>query len=219
MKYPNAAKGINKIFIAEILSILGAVLALIIAIMAVTNNVDTSLSGDAAAQALESTNIAAPFATLGIVMMVLMVVSFFLNFIGILNASKDEIGFKKALWALCASIAFSIAAGFLAGSNPRLANWLEVPSTLFELVVTIYVLEGIGTLADKLGKKNISEMSRSCRTWFMSALILSAAAQILVSIGVSNSALTSASGIAAALLQLVAYVVYVRVLSKARHME
>ena len=81
------------------------------------------------------------------------------------------------------------------------------------------MLEGIGTLADKLGKKNISEMSRSCRTWFMSALILSAAAQILVSIGVSNSALTSASGIAAALLQLVAYVVYVRVLSKARHME
>ena len=218
MKYSNAAKGISKIYIAEILSILGAVPAIIIAILAAANHVDTSLSGEAAAQTLKSANIGTAVVILGIVMIAAMLVSFILNLSGILDASKDEAGFKRALWALFASMAFGIIASILKSSNPRVSNWLQVPSTLFELVVTIYVLEGIGTLADNLGKKQISDMSRDCRTWLISALVLSAAAEILVSLGSTGSVLNTTSGIAAALLQIIAYVVYLRVLSKARHM-
>ena len=47
-----------------------------------------------------------------------------------------------------------IAAAIMQSSNPRISHWLEVPSTLFELVVTIYVLEGIGNLAGNFGKKD-----------------------------------------------------------------
>ncbi len=219
MKYPNAAKGINKIYIAEILSIFGAVLTIVMVIMASANHVNLSSSGEEAAQALQAAKIGAPFVIVAVVMMLVMLAAYILNLVGIINASKDEAGFKRALWVLLASMAFSIAASILENGNPRIANWLKVPSTLFELVVVIYVLEGIGNLASNLGKKQIVDMYAQCRTWFMCALILAAAAQIFVSIGDTGSALNTTSGIASGLLQIAAYVFYLRVLNKARLMQ
>ncbi len=219
MRYPNAAKGIKKIYLAEILGILAVVLAIVMVIMVAGSHVDTSISGEEAAQALQAANIGAPFVILGVAMMLLMLVSYFMNLSGIINASKDDEGFKRALWALLASIAFGVVAAILENSNARVANWLKVPSTLFELVVTIYVLEGIGNLARNLGKNEIVNLSKQCRTWMMCSLVLSAAAEVLVSLQVAESALKTTSGVAAGLLQIVAYVVYLRVLNQARLMQ
>ena len=219
MRYPNAAKGIKKIYLAEILGILAVVLAIVMVIMVADSHVDTSISGEEAAQALQAANIGAPFVILGVAMMLLMLVSYFMNLSGIINASKDDEGFKRALWALLASIAFGVVAAILENSNARVANWLEVPSTLFELVVMIYVLEGIGNLARNLVKNDIVDLGKQCRTWLMCALILAAVAEIFVAIGTEGSVLNTTSGVAAALLQLVAYVAYLRVLNRARQMQ
>lgn len=142
-----------------------------------------------------------------------------LNLSGIVNASKDDEGFKRALWALLASIAFGVVAAILENSNAKVASWLKVPSTLFELVVTIYVLEGIGNLARNLGKNDIADLSKQCRTWMMCALVLSAAAEVFVAVQAAESTLKTTSGIAASLLGIVAYVVYLWVLNKARLMQ
>ena len=219
MRYPNAAKGIKKIYLAEILSILAAVLAIVLVIIAAANKVDVNMTGEEATQALQSANAGAPFVILGAFMIVLMIVSFFMNFIGISNASKDEEGFRRALWVLVASIVFSVVGGLLENTNPKIASWLNVPAKLFELVVMIYVLEGIANLANNLGKRDIAGMSVQCKTWLMSALVLSAAAEFFVALGTTGSAFNTASGVAAALLQIVAYVVYLRVLNKARLMQ
>ena len=189
------------------------------AIMVAGNHVDTSISGEEAAQALQAANVGTPFVILGVAMMLLMLVSYFMNLSGIVNASKDDEGFKRALWALLASIAFGVVAAILENSNAKVASWLKVPSTLFELVVTIYVLEGIGNLARNLGKNDIADLSKQCRTWMMCALVLSAAAEVFVALGTTGSALNTTSGIAASLLGIVAYVVYLRVLNKARLMQ
>lgn len=53
----------------------------------------------------------------------------------------------------------------------------------------------------------------------MCALVLSAAAEVFVALGTTGSALNTTSGIAASLLGIVAYVVYLRVLNKARLMQ
>ena len=219
MKYPNAARGIKKIYIAEILCILGSVMAIGIAIMVGANRIDTGIDGQAAAQALQSAGIAVPFTILGVMMMLLMVLSYILNLSGIVNASKDDEGFKLALWTLLASIVFGIAAALLESSNAKVANWLKVPSTLLEMVVMIYVLEGINNMAKGLGNKEVADMSAQCRTWLISALILSAVAEALVALGTAGTALHTTSGVVAALLQIVAYVVYLRVLNKARLMQ
>ena len=218
MKYPNAAKGIRKIWLAEILGILGVVLAIALVFMVASNHIDTSMSGEEAVQAMEAAKIGGPVLVLGIGMMLLMVVSYILNFVGIFNASKDEEGFKRALWVLLACIVFGLAAGFLENSNPKVANWLKVPSTLFELVVAIYVLEGIGSIATSLGRQDVAKLSAQSRTWYMCALVLSAAAEVFVALGTTGSVLNTTSGVAAGLLQIVAYVIYLRVLSKARQM-
>ena len=219
MRYPNAAKGIKKIYLAEILGILALVLAIVMAIMVAGSHVDTSISGEEAAQALQAANVGTPFVILGVAMMLLMLVSYFMNLSGIVNASKDDEGFKRALWALLACIAFGVVAAILENRNAKVASWLKVPSTLFELVVAIYVLEGIGNLARNLGKNDIAELSKQCRTWMMCALVLSAAAEVFVALGTTGSALNTTSGIAASLLGIVAYVVYLRVLNKARLMQ
>lgn len=219
MKYPNAAKGINKIYIAEILSIMAAVLAIAMMILVTSNSIDTGLSADAATQALQSARIGTPFVVLGVLMMLLMLVSFFMNLTGIISASKDEAGFKRALWVLLAGIVFEIIASILQNSSPQAANWLKVPATLCNLVVMIFVLEGIATLADSLVRKDISDMCAKCRTYLLCVLILSAAAEVLASLGVTGSAMQSTTGIAAHLLEIVAYVFYLRVLNKARLMQ
>ena len=219
MRYPNADKGIKKIFIAEILSIVAALLVAAVVIMAHSNNVNPSMSGEEVTQALQAGNAGTPFVIMSVVMMLVMLVSYVLNLIGISNASKDEESFKRALWVLLASIVFAIGAAILENRNARVANWLKVPSTLFELVVTLFVLEGIGNLARNLGKKQIVDMSAQCRTWLMCALVLSAAAEIFVALGSKGTVLTTTSGVASALLQIVAYVIYLRVLNKARFMQ
>ena len=219
MRYPNAAKGINKIWIAELLGILGAALAVVLVIMMKANNVDTSISGEEAKQVLETAKITGPVVAVGVIMMLAMLVSYVLNLIGISNASKDEEAFKRALWVCLASAVLGIAAAALENSNVRISNWLKVPSTLLELVVTMLVLEGIGNLANNLGKKDIANMSAQCRTWVLCSLVLSAAAEVFVALGTKGSVLNTTSGVAAGLLQIVAYVVYLRVLNKARQMQ
>ena len=54
MRYPNAVKGIKKIYLAEILGILAVVLAIVMVIMVAGSHVDTSISGEEAAQALQA---------------------------------------------------------------------------------------------------------------------------------------------------------------------
>ena len=219
MRYPNAAKGIKKIYLAEILSIIGAVLAMTMVVLMGAHQIDTNISGEEAAQAVQAARITTPVVVFGVGMMLLMLSNYVLNFIGIATASRDEASFKRAMWVLLAGIAFGIAGAALERSNPQVANWLNVPSTLLELVVTLYVLEGIGNLAGNLGRRDIVDMSAKCRTWLMCALILSAAAEVFVALGTAGSALTTTSGIAAGLLQIVAYVVYLRVLNRARLMQ
>ena len=165
MRYPNADKGIKKIYLAEILGILAAVLAIVLVIMVAANNVDANMSGEEVAQAIETAKIGGPVVVFGIFMMLLVLAAYILNLIGISNAAKDEDGFKRALWVLLASMAFGIVAAILENSNAMVANWLKVPSTLFELVVIIYVLEGIGNLARNLGRKDVVDLSIQCRTW------------------------------------------------------
>lgn len=80
MKYPNAAKGIRKIYLAEILSILAVVLLIAIVIMMAVSNVDTSMSGEAVTQALETAKVGTPFVILSAAMMLIMLVSYVLNF-------------------------------------------------------------------------------------------------------------------------------------------
>ena len=86
MKYPNAAKGLNKIYIAEILSIIAAVLTIVVVILVGANHVDTSISGEEAVQVLQAANIGTPVVILGIFMILLMLVGYIMNLIGIINA-------------------------------------------------------------------------------------------------------------------------------------
>ncbi len=219
MSYPNAAKGIRKIYIAEILHILAAAFGIGILLLIAINKIDLTADGKALQAALESAGMAVPFVIYAVATVLLILVSFFLNIAGILQASKDEESFKRALWIELLGLALAIAVGFLQSGSRLVADWLHIASTLCTMMVTLLVLEGIGRLAVSLGKPEISDMGRRSRAYLLGAFILSAVTELLIALRVVDSYAISACQAATYLLDIGAYVLYLRVLAKARVMQ
>ena len=77
-----------------------------------------------------------------LVALVLGIVSFFLNLLGIISASKDDEGFKNALYMVIIGIIASIVASILKTKHPTIAGYFETINDVSELFVFYYVISG-----------------------------------------------------------------------------
>lgn len=219
MKYPDAAKGIRKIYLAEILSIIGVVIAVAMMVIMAANHFDFNTGGDELSHALESSGMMIPFALYLIGIIVFFLVSMVLILAGLVQGAHDEESFRRALWAALAGVAVSIAAVFLKNNNPGVSNWLNVASTVCTMTVTLLVLAGIEKIADSIGNRNVAEQSRSCSRMVLYPFILSVVLEVIVALLDLNETATTLCTIAISVLDVAAYLFYVRVLSKARVMQ
>ncbi|MBR3494255.1 MAG: hypothetical protein IKH38_02405 [Clostridia bacterium] len=219
MRYPNAAKGIKKIYLAEILGIVAAVFGIGILVLTAVRNVDLSAGGDALRTNMESAGIVTQFVIYGIAAILLVLVSYFLGIAGILQASKDEESFKRALWVELLGLALTIVIAYLQNSSPRIASWLNIAVTVCAMTVTLLVLEGICRLAESLGRKDITALAEQSRKYLLIAYLLSAVGELFVALNPGDPFYVSASGVAAFLMDIAAYVLYLRVLSRAKTMQ
>lgn len=87
------------------------------------------------------------------------------------------------------------------------------------MMVTLLVVDGICKLADSLGKKEISTLGEQCRKYLVIAFILAVVGKFFVAINPGNPNYMSASMITAYLLEIVVYVLYLRILGKVRMMQ
>ena len=100
MKFPYAAKGVSKIFNAEIISLIAAFIGgigMVLSFIAVSGNVDNSTS--------EALIIAT--GALGIVAGIIFAVAGIMSIVGYFQAGKDEVSFKKAILCVLFSIVFT----------------------------------------------------------------------------------------------------------------
>ena len=90
MKFPNAAKGVKKIFNAEIISLIAALIGgagLVMSLIGASNETDESAG----------TTLLAVSGALLIVSGIALLVAGIMNIIGFIQAAKDEKGIKRAV--------------------------------------------------------------------------------------------------------------------------
>lgn len=208
MSFPKAYAGVKKIRTAEILGLITAVCMFVIAILTLL-----AVAGAAAEEAGVAIASLAGVGLLAIVVFVLAVIAFIMEIVGIANAGKDEKQFKNAMIALIVSIAAYCASKIFA-NNEGLKDVFETVYSVAELLVTIYIINGISALAQKLGDGAVAKRGATILKMIgcvYGLLLISDVILIFVS---NDSVLGAVLALIAALLSVVQYFFYLGFLGK-----
>lgn len=217
MTFPNAARGIKKLFIGELLALIGAVLSALSVIFA-----KPVVSGD------DIVDIGATGARLGIVGTLLgiagivLIVAFILQLIGIANAAKDEEAFKAALYTILFGIIVSIVGAILTYLFPNstiISNIGTIASNLIEILTTFLVIGGIGVLGQKIGDQGLQEKAGKLLGVILTVIVLRFIANFVIVFFKENFAevIVTVVGIMILLLSIIQYALYLSLLSKAKN--
>ncbi|MBQ3264602.1 MAG: hypothetical protein IJH07_02370 [Ruminococcus sp.] len=222
MKFPNAAKGVKKIYTAEILALLSSIFLVIAACLFVfgyaAGEAGTANGSDVGlAMAGGSMILALVFV---LAWSVLALIAFILNIVGIVNASHDETNFKSALLFLIVGIVSAILAGVFANSNGTVSSLLYSLYNLMNVFVTIFVIAGGVKLADRLNRGDVGRKGSNVLKLIIIINVLSLIAS-LISTFMGGMVASVAAGvllIVALVLNIVQYFMYLSFLSKAKKM-
>lgn len=153
MRFPHAHRGVKLIFIAEIVSIAAAIVALIAAIfVSVVQSGNPGVSNSAA--------------TLVFISGIASIVVFVIQLIGLFAGARDVREFRIALWVTLAGLATLLASSILQTVEatktlpPVVFAILDTVATVADLVVIICILFGISSLATALGDGDMAEQGR-----------------------------------------------------------
>ena len=206
MQFPNALEGVKKIYKAEIIALIGAIVGFVAALLSLVGAQSGSLGGLAGAGILI------------IAMSVLFIIAFIMNIVGLNKAKPDEENFKNALYMVLVGIVLSIVVG--ATKEGTLIHTLaESLSNICNLLVNYLVATALLNLANRLGGDVVAKKAASVRT------LLTIVWVIALVLNVMGDVLTRKAGMIAVVLaliasvvEIIAYIVYLGLLSKARGM-
>lgn len=230
MKFPNAAKGIKKIFSAEILHLIGAILMIIAASFAVvglstaaidvnslpnTQNISelfTGANGTAAA-----TLIMIGIGLVGIAF-ILYFIAFILNLVGYINARHDGNEFMTALVFLLISIVFSAVYGFTIYNS--IGGVMYSLATLCQTIATIFVIAGVVKLADRLNRGDVGSMGSNILKLLITIEVIAFVVSLITTfMGGAVASVTAAILLLVAfILSFIKYIMYLIFLAKAKQM-
>ena len=145
-------------------------------------------------------------------------IAYILTLVGIISAMKDEASFKTALiFAVIGLVAAGVASVFSTGVTGSI---MQIVSNFANLMVTLYVVQGIVNLAAKLNDSDMVARGNKARWILTIAYCLPIIASLVASILAINKAGVAAAviGLITALLTLVAYFIYLAYLSAAKKM-
>lgn len=157
MTFPNAAKGIKKIFSAEIIALIATVFTGAVTVGAVI--FATKLANDDSAAAGVTAII---LLACGIVAAVLAVIAAVLKFVGVFQASRDETSFKSVIYLTLLNLGVAVLAACFSGL-PFFNNLSGIVTDIVEFVVSLLIILGIGKLALQLSQL---EILQKCGTQF-----------------------------------------------------
>ena len=213
MRFPNAFRGIKKIWLAELLMLLAAVVGIIMVIVMATNG--TMVGEDI----IINESVKTPIAILGIVTAVIALVAFILNLVGLINANNDDPAFRIALLVTILGIVAS-AISAIWSNNETLNKWMDTAITICSLFASYYVLTGIANLAEKMSDAATKALALKSRTLVEGSFCATALFKLIISIFKiqSGSTIHTILAVIALLLELVSYILYLRALSKGKKM-
>ena len=214
MKFPNTFKGIKKIWIAEMLMLLAAVLSIVLVFVIAGNSV---VIDDAVVVNTEA--VKTPTAIIGIGAAVIILVAFLLNLIGIINCRKDDKNFINALIATLLGVVCGIINAIWGESKPRLGSWMEFVMVMESCYASYYVLTGVSKLSEAYPDEATKKLVDKSRNWLLGSFSLSAGLKLIVDIfNIQDGTPKTIMAIVAVLAEIVSYVIYLMALNKSKKM-
>lgn len=212
--YENAKNGIGKIFTAQVLAILGVICTFVAAIFAAVTAtaVSENLSGGALGGSIG-------LALFTLASVVFLVLAYILELVGLNKAGKDEPLIKKAFVAAIFGLILSIVLGTLATATT--ISWLidvkDICNFIISLIIVHHVTYGVANICP-----SISDKAMNVWKVYMATIILAVVVNIvtvvlsLLGLYTSSAILVLVFAIVDAILQLVAYVMFVSFLGRAK---
>lgn len=214
--FPNAYDGVKKIYLSEILSLIAVIIGFISGIAAVVGYKATEAGA-------ESVGLSAAFVGGGIVFVIAMIVifvAFILSIIGVNKASIDEPCFKKAYAWIAVELIGSIAVN-MTKDGSVLNLGADIIYQVAGILVTLYVIEGIISLAKRMEKTDIAAKGTKVRNTILTVYIIALIFTIVSGFMSQSETMVAVAGIIGLIgliITIVAYVMYLKLLSKAKNM-
>lgn len=204
MKYPNAYKGVKTLVKAMALNIAASVLFLLSALLFVAAGINLS-EEQIDLNALNTTVIIGiALATLGA--LIISLVSFILQIIGLKRGMKDEPLFKTALVYVFVGLASTFASSLMTGMvNSQLTDSFKILSEVSTLLISLYIIFALRSLAQKLGNSKIDFKGKALIWVLISVFLMTIVSRI---IGISSSELSSVLSALAAVFDLIGYCLF-----------
>ena len=210
MKYPNALKGVKKLYTAQILSLI-VTIALIGTAFAAMFTIGAA-QADAMEIGVASLGITA---VLALAASVLAIIALVMKIVGLNAGAKDEPLFKTALSFAVAGIAVNALNFFLSSETvQRIASTF---APVAEVLLIYYVVSAIRSLADKLGDSEVAEKGKTVITIVYVTFGVGILAQVLSQF-VLTGKVAEWVEIVGYVLEIVEFVVYLSYLAKAKKM-
>ena len=211
--FDNAYEGIKKIFKAEILALIAAILILAGSILSATGI-------QAGKDTASGNGLLVGGGLIVIIAALLMIIASILNIIGVNRAAKDESAFKNALVALLIGIAANILVSAFSG-DATVSSIGKTISNVTEIMASYFICTGIINLADRLNDSAGSASGKKVRSILMGIWTASAVLNILTILFGTNETMQAVIGITAivaVVISIVAYFLYICLLGKAKSM-
>ncbi len=207
MTLPNAHSGVKKIFIAELLQIIGSILAIIGVVSLVGALGGFILEGETT----DVTGTAALGGTFTLIAAILSILALILNLVGLKQASKDEPdrmgkAFMFAIIALILSVVTAICQSMDWDGADSFFNAL---CSLAQMCTIIFTIMGVSEVTQNLSRQDVADMGPK--------IIVIEAIAIVASIiaGIIGNTVGGVAAIVALVLMIVAYFVFLVFLGRA----
>ena len=206
MKYPNAANGINIIFMSEVIALAASVIVLVCSVIGVLcfeNSELVFLMGIMALVVL--------FALL------IFVLSYILQIVGIVRASKDEPAFRVSLIAIIAALVITVLESIFYQSNHFVTFIIEIAGDVARFFLVHYIIHGIMHISEHLGRHDITKKG----TRIFRVIYIAIGFEIIVRIfelifgKEVGEQLSMPFGIVADILSVVEYILFLTYIGKA----
>lgn len=214
MSYENARKGISKVFSAEVLQLIAALCGAVAGVLGVV--AVAAVAGESTGGAIAGS---IGVVVAGLAALVLSVIGIIMLLVGLNTAGKDSEQIKKAFTISIVSLIVAIVVGILKSFTPAwVANIGDIVATVLGLLITYNVLFGCAGLNSDLAENASS-------TWkvYMCVVILDIVI-VIVTLIMGILGFTAVSVVAAtilvvadAVLEVVAYIMFLVFLSKAKN--
>ena len=157
MRFPNACKGLKKIFFAELISLIALVpyAVSLVLVQFLPEEINKNNAEILPAEVVVT--------ILSILSLVMMTVAYVLNVIGYVTASKDNESFKKAMLLTVAGMVLTVVSGIMenANGNPILTNTFDSMENILDLLITLMTISGIVTLSVTYGNLRMVESGKA----------------------------------------------------------